>query len=190
MPVAVQPRRFTVDDYYAMADAGVFAPDERVELLDGEILTMPPIGPPHVGTVNQMNSLFVRALGSRAVVQIQGPVRLSNDSEPQPDIAILRPRGDFYRSRHAGPADVFALIEVADSSIGYDSGRKLKAYARSAIAEYWLVDLQAERIQIHRHPAGEQYRNRVTVQRGEIVAFEAFPEDHFVVVDVLGAPGP
>jgi Uma2 family endonuclease len=186
MAVAVHPRLFNVDEYYAMGEAGVFAPGERVELLDGEILTMPPIGHRQTGSVNRLNRLLVTKFGSRAVVQVQNPVRLSNESEPEPDIALLHPCEDFYSSRHAQPEDVFALIEVADTSLPYDRGRKLRAYARSGIPEYWIVNLNADCIEVFRRPSVAGYDEPMVASHGEILAFGAFPDDPLRVDEVLG----
>jgi Uma2 family endonuclease len=186
MVAAVHPRLFTVDEYYAMGEAGVFAPDERVELLDGEILTMPPMSPRHAGNVDRLAALFIRRLGSLAIVRIQGPVRLSSDSEPQPDIAILRPRDDFYSKHHPVPEDVFALAETADSSLSYDRGRKFKTYARCGIREYWIVNLLEERIEVHRRAIASGYAETTIAVRGDTVAFEAFDDQRFTVEGILG----
>ncbi|MBV9102584.1 MAG: Uma2 family endonuclease [Candidatus Eremiobacteraeota bacterium] len=136
-----QTRLFTVEEYEAMGRAGIFVPEERVELLDGEILTMAPIGPAHCGIVSRLTHLFVTKFGSRAVVRIQFPVVLGKFSEPQPDIALTYPRDDFYSARHPREDDVFALIEVAESSLRYDRGKKLKLYARQGIGDYRIVDI-------------------------------------------------
>jgi Uma2 family endonuclease len=186
MAVAVQPRLFNVDEYYAMGEAGVFAPGERVELLDGEILSMPPIGPRQTGGVNRLNAFLAQQFGRRAIVQVQNPVRLSNDSEPEPDIALLRPSDDFYSARHALPDDVFALIEVADTSLSYDRGRKLKAYARSGIAEYWIVNVRDNQLEVYRQPSGDDYAQRIVRNSGEAIAFASFPDDVLQVDDLLG----
>jgi Uma2 family endonuclease len=190
MAVAYHPRLFTVDEYHAMGDAGVFSPGEHVELLDGEILTIPPIGPRHAGEVNRLMYVLVTRFGSRAVVQVQNPVRLDDHSEPQPDIALLRPRDDFYDSRHARPADVLALIEVAETSLAYDRGKKLRAYARRGIADYWVIDLTAGTIIVHREPSATGYAVEFSVSRGEHLAFESFPDDTLLVDDLLPAPRP
>ncbi len=188
MAVAYHPRLFTVDEFHAMGDAGVFSPDEKVELLDGEILTMRPIGPRHAGDVNRLNYLLVTTFASRAVVQVQNPVRLDEYSEPLPDLALLRPRDDFYAARHPQPADTLALIEVAETSMAFDRGKKLKAYARRGIAEYWVVDLRDDRILVHREPSATGYAVEFLLTRGEAVAFESFPNDALLVDDLLPAP--
>ena len=186
MAVAVHPRLFSVDEYYAMGEAGVLAPGVRVELLDGEILSMPPIGSRQTGSVNRLNAFFTEQLRRRAIVQIQNPVRLSNDSEPQPDIALLRLSADFYSARHAQPEDVLALIEVADTSLSYDRGRKLRAYARSGIAEYWIVNVRINQLAVYRQPSGDDYAERIVCKVGETIALEAFPDDVLQVTDLLG----
>jgi Uma2 family endonuclease len=188
MAVAYRPRRFSVQEYHAMGTAGVLLPDERVELLDGEILTMPPIGPRHTGGVNRLMYVLFATFGMRVVVQGQNPVRLGDRSEPQPDVALLRPRDDFYASRHARAADVLALIEVADTSMAFDRGRKLRAYARHGIADYWIVDLAGDRVLVHRKPSAAGYAVEFSASRGETLAFEAFPDDVLLVDDVLPPP--
>jgi Uma2 family endonuclease len=185
MAVAVRPRLFTVEEYHAMGEAGVFAPGERVELLDGEILTMAPIGPRHIGVVNRLTHLLVTRFGSKAIVQVQNPVRLSNLSEPQPDIVLLRRRDDFYAARHAQPTDTLALVEVAQSSLAYDRERKRKAYACSGITEYWIVNLNSDEIEIYRRPSSSDYEVQSRAARGESVAFEAFPDEPLSADDVL-----
>ena len=138
---AVSNRCFSVEDYHRLADAGILASDERVELLDGQIVNMLPIGPFHANSVRRLVNFFAGLSGGRWLVDIQNPVRLSGHSEPQPDFALLRPLDEEYARRHPTPADVFLLVEVAESSIRYDRGRKLAAYARAGIPEYWIVDL-------------------------------------------------
>jgi Uma2 family endonuclease len=188
MAVAYHPRLFTVDEYHAMGEANVFSPEEHVELLDGEILTMPPIGPRHAGDVTRLTYLLIVAFGPRAVVRGQNPVHLDDYSEPQPDIALLRPRDDFYASRHPQPSDVLALIEVADTSLAYDRGKKLRAYARRGIADYWVVDLSRDEILVHRGPSAAGYAVESTASRGDTLAFAAFPNDTFLVDDLLPEP--
>ena len=184
MEAILPTRPFTIEEYHAMGVAGILKPDERIELLDGEILTMPPIGAPHTGIVNRLTHVLSARFGARAVVQVQGPVQLSADSEPEPDVALLRPRDDYYAARHATPADVFALIEVADASLEYDRGRKLGAYARRGIAEYWIVDVRARKVTVYREPHGLGYGDERVVAAGGTVAFVAFPDD-VLAIEVL-----
>jgi Uma2 family endonuclease len=154
--------KLSVEDYYKMADAGVLAHDARVELIEGEIIDMAPIGSRHSGTVNRLNHQFVAAVGERAVVQVQNPVRLGNRSEPQPDLALLRPRPDYYRDSVALADDVLLLVEIADSSLEFDRTTKIPLYAFHQIPEVWLVDLQNRLLTVFREPTGELYRNVLT----------------------------
>lgn len=179
-------RRFHVDEYYRMAEAGILQPDERVELIDGEIYAMCPIGDRHAGCVNCLTAEFSQQLGRRVVVSVQNPIRLTDLTEPEPDLAILRPKPDFYRSGHPGPDDVLLVIEVMDSSAPRDRGLKLDAYARSNIREVWLVDLGRELIEVHRRPVGGVFTNHQTRPRGETVTCEAFPDVELAVDDILG----
>jgi Uma2 family endonuclease len=144
--------RLTVADYYRMAEVGILAPDARVELIDGEIIDMAPPGSLHAGTVHYLLDVLVRAAGGRATVLVQNPVRLSQYSEPQPDLALLRAREDFYRAHHPRADEVLLIIEVADTSLRFDSERKLPLYASHGIPEFWLVDLRGRRLVRYRAP--------------------------------------
>jgi len=186
MAVQVLRRRFNVEEYYLMAKAGILSEDDRVELIDGEIVEMPPIGSPHAPTVMRLIQLLSQQVGSRALVNVQNPVRLGEHSEPQPDIALLRPRDDFYAAAHPGPQDVLLLIEIADTSIDYDREVKSPLYARAGIPEYWLVDLAGQRIEVYRDPAAGEYRQLRLVRRGERLAPEALPSLEMSSSDILG----
>jgi Uma2 family endonuclease len=177
MALAYQPRQFTVDEYYAMGAAGVFRPAERVELLDGTIVEMAPIGALHGGIVDRIAQALIIRFATRAIVRVQGAVRLSQRSEVEPDIALLRPRSDFYTSTHPGPADVLAIIEVAQSSFPYDAGPKRAAYARAGIADYWIADLKSVTLTILRDPSGSGYASRTDATAGETASLLAFPDD-------------
>ncbi len=149
--------RYTVDDYERMGAAGILGEDDRVELVEGEIIDMPPIGSPHGGSVNRIAQKLTLAVGDGAVVAVQNPVRLDDFSEPQPDIALLKPREDFYAGRHPGPEDVLMLLEVAETSVRYDRDKKLPLYARAGIPEVWLVDLPGKALYICRSPGREGF---------------------------------
>ncbi|NBC17495.1 MAG: Uma2 family endonuclease [Bacteroidetes bacterium] len=155
--------RFSVGDYHRMGEAGILGPEVRTELIDGEVVEMPPIGHPHAGTVNLLSDLLKEAVGRKAIVAVQNPVWLDDYTEPLPDIALLRPRADYYRNGHPSPDDVLLLIEVADTSLAYDRDVKLPRYARAGIPEAWLVDLGGRRLTIHRLPAGGAYTQIVEV---------------------------
>ena len=150
--------RLDVDDYHRMAEAGILGEDDRVELIDGELIDMAPIGHDHIATVNGLNHALFVACGERAIVSIQNPLRLDRLNEPQPDVVIFRPRPDFYRTApFPGPADVLLVAEVADSSLRYDRTVKLPLYARAGIGEVWIVDLRRLVVDVHRTPAGDGY---------------------------------
>lgn len=186
MAVEVWRRRFTVDEYYRMADAGILNEDDQVELIEGEIVEMAPIGSRHAGHVDRLNQLFSRRVADRAIVRVQNPIWLSDYTEPQPDISLLRPRSDFYTSAHPRPQDVLLVVEVADTSIDYDREVKAPLYARLGIGEFWLVDLVRESIEVYRRPSPEGYLEVRRTQRGEGLAPEAFPDLELSVDDVLG----
>jgi Uma2 family endonuclease len=158
-----QRHHLTVAEYYRMGETGILAPDARVELIEGEIIDMPPIGSPHAGTVNYLGHSLRLACGTRAIVSMQNPVFLDLHSEPQPDIALLRPRPDFYRSSHPVPADVLLIVEVADTSLAYDTQIKLPLYAHHGIPEVWLVDLANRRFLVHRTPTPTGFQDVQTL---------------------------
>ncbi len=149
--------RYTVDDYHRMGEAGILAPDARVELIDGEIIDMPPIGFRHSGTVDKLTRILVLAYEDRAIVRVQSSIRLGRYSEPQPDVALLRPRADFYTTGFATSSDVLLVIEVADTTLPFDRDTKIGLYARNRIAEAWLIDLKAKRLLRHRKPRRGAY---------------------------------
>ena len=142
----IERRRFTAAEFDAMAKTGILSPDERVELLAGEIITMAPIGSRHAFCVAQFTESLFETLGRRITLRVQNPIRLTPGNEPEPDIAVLRRRADGYVSEHPGPADVLLLIEVADSGLGFDRHRNLPIYAASGIPEVWLSDLNVHRV--------------------------------------------
>ncbi|MHB8577665.1 MAG: Uma2 family endonuclease [Dehalococcoidia bacterium] len=179
-------RCFSVDEYYRMAEAGILNDDERVELIEGEIIQMPPIGSGHSGDVNRGNARFTGPLAGRAVVSIQNPVRLSSHSELVPDLALLRPRADFYGESHPGPADVLLIIEVSDSTLSYDRGRKLAAYAAAGIPEVWIEDVKGKRIVICRAPVDGEYAHMEIIGQDGSISPLAFPDLVLKVTDLLG----
>jgi Uma2 family endonuclease len=150
-------RRLTVEDYFRMAEVGIFGPDERVELIDGEIIDMPPRGPLHGGTAAQLHYLLAQAVGDRATLWNQSTAILDRHSAPEPDLAVLRPRADFYKSGLPRPAGILLIIEVADSSLRHDRDTKAALYARHAIPEYWLVDVRGKCLTRYRDPGSGGY---------------------------------
>ena len=186
MSVSTPTTGLTVEDYYRMADEGFFAPDARVELLDGEIIEMLPIGPFHANSVRRLNNYFARLAKGRWLVDMQNPVRLDNRSEPQPDITLLRPLGEEYETRHPTPEDVFLLVEMAESSIRFDQGRKLTAYAKAGIKEYWIVNLVGRWVEVYREPSPTGTYGSVVRKRDDNpIAPEVFPDTAIRVADLL-----
>ncbi len=170
------PHLFTVDEYEAMGRAGVFPEGKRLELLGGEIVEMTPIGSPHASIVNRLTRLLVTGLGERAVVAVQNPVVLSDLSEPQPDLAVLRPRADFYAAEHPRPDDVVLVIEVADSTASWDRRVKRPLYARAGVAEVWIVDVTARVVEVALEPTGDGYQRVHPFGVDATVSPVAFPD--------------
>jgi Uma2 family endonuclease len=177
---------FDVDDYHRMAEIGILNEDSRVELIEGEIIEMSPIGPWHQSGVDILNERFVQALAGRAIVRTQGSVRLNQRLEPQPDLALLRWRPDRYRGVYAGPSDIFLLVEVADSSLAYDREVKSRLYARSGIPEYWLIDVNGRCVTVQREPGARGYRAVTELRGADQVSPLAFPELALTVEEIVG----
>jgi Uma2 family endonuclease len=156
-PRQLARHRLTVADFHRLGAAGVLAPQDRVELIQGELVDMAPIGTRHASTVMRLNQRLVAAVGPMACVSVQSPLHVDDLSEPQPDLMLLRPRADFYRDAHPRPADVLLLIEVSDTTARYDREIKLPLYAAAAVPEVWIVDLEAGLLRCHRSPSGGEY---------------------------------
>lgn len=185
MALQLPRHKFTADEYEQMGVSGIFDEDDRVELLDGDIVELSPLGPRHVRSVNRLNMLLTPRLVGQAIVQVQSSLKLDIHWEPQPDVAVLRQREDDYVSGLPTGADVLLLIEVVDSSRAYDRA-KLPAYARSGIPEVWLVDLQDQVLLSHRQPSAVEYRLVQALRMGESVRPQALPEHAFTVESILG----
>jgi Uma2 family endonuclease len=186
--VAVKVERwtFTVDEVYQMLAAGILTEDDRVELINGELIKMSPIGDLHAACVIRLTMLFTRLVGVAALVSVQNPVRLNDYSEPQPDVALLKPRKDYYAQAKPTPADVLLIVEVADSSIDYDRRVKVPLYARALIPFVWLVDLNADAIEVYSQPANGAYQVLQTARRGDHLTLESLPDLTIMADDILG----
>jgi Uma2 family endonuclease len=185
MTVQVLRRRFTVDEYYRMAEAGILHEDDRIELIEGEIVEMAPIGSNHASYVDRLAQLFFGLISGRAIIRVQSPIHLGEYSELQPDVTLLRARPDFYASAHPGPADILLLIEVADTSAAYDREVKAPLYARADIQEYWIVDLAEKSVEVYREPNPEGFRLIRLLRQGDRITPEAFPDVEIAIDDVL-----
>ena len=179
-------RRFTVLEYHQMGQVGILGEDDRLELLEGEIVEMAPIGSRHQAVVDRLTRLFSNQSEDVALVRVQGPVRLGEETEPQPDLLLLAPRSDFYASAHPGPDDVLLLVEVSDTSTEYDREVKLPLYARYGIAEVWLVSLEAGAIEVYRSPTNQGYQEVSQTGRNQRVSPVAFPQLELAVSEIIG----
>ena len=171
----VRRHRYTVEDYYRMGEVGILAPDARVELIDGEVIEKPPIGAPHASIVTDLQNRLVRLVGQRAIVRIQNPIHLGRHDEPEPDVALVTPPASKYRTRHPEPPDILLLIEVAETSLRVDRDLKLGVYARFAVPEVWLVDINGGRITRHREPSDRGYRASDVVDLATPVPLPGLP---------------
>jgi Uma2 family endonuclease len=185
MATPLVKKLFTVDDYHKMGDAGILGEDDRVELIEGEIVQISPIGSRHAGSVNRVAHLLMKALGNRAVVSIQNPVELDEHNEFQPDIAVLKPREDYYTSHIPGPKDVLFLIEVADSSEDRDLNHKVPLYARRGIEESWVVLVERNEIVVGRAPSAEGYKDVTRLSAGATLSPLAFSDLKFPFESIL-----
>jgi Uma2 family endonuclease len=183
--VAATRRRFSRAEYYRMAEVGILREDDRVELIRGEIVEMAPIGRRHKAFVANLGQLLIVRLANRARVHIQSGVVLADDTEPEPDVTVLRRRAVPYKEREAHTEDVFLLIEVADSSLAYDRSTKLRLYAEARIPEYWVVDCTAETVEVHRDPGPDGYRDVRLVTGTATLALQAFPDVTLRTTDIF-----
>jgi Uma2 family endonuclease len=183
----VRPHRFTVAEYHRMAEVGILGEDSRVELIRGQIVDKAPIGAPHHGMVNRLTRLLPGVLAGRGLVSVQNPVRLDDGSEPEPDVAVLRPRADDYATATAVPPDILLLIEVADTSLDDDRAIKLPLYAENGIAECWIVNLLDRVVEVYRQPRDGRYADIRRIGPGEILDLALLPGAALPVVDLFPA---
>ncbi len=169
-----------------MAEAGLFSEQDRVELIEGEVIKMSPIGSRHTGCVNRLNSILNRKVGDVAIVSVQNPVQLDDFSEPEPDIALLKPRTDFYSQSHPTATDVLLVIEVAETSVEYDRSVKMPLYARAGIPEAWLVNLPKDIIEIYAQPKNGKYQKVQRLKRGKSLVSPTVAGLSLSVNDILG----
>lgn len=177
-------RKFNVNEYQKMAEAGILTSEDRVELIRGEIIPMFPIGLKHAATVNRLNRLFHQKLNEKVIISIQNSIQLDNYSEPQPDVVLLKPRSDFYETQIPQPQDIHLLIEVSDTTIKYDKEVKLPLYAESKISEVWIVNLDSNTLEVYRQPQAQQYQQQQTNVKA--ISCLAFPDITLTIHEILG----
>jgi Uma2 family endonuclease len=186
LTAALPHRKFTVDEYHYFIEQGVFKPEERLELIEGELIEMSPIGKKHASCVNFLIELLRDFLGKNVIISPQNPIVLDDLSEPQSDICILKRREDFYRTTNATAKDALLVIEVADTTVKYDREVKFPRYAANGIAEAWLIDLENDRVEIHSEPTAFGYSLVKILHRGQAAESNALPEIKIPVVEILG----
>jgi len=185
--VEVVRRRFTVDEYHRMVEAGILNEDDRIELIRGEIVQMAPIGIDHAACVARLNEMLLGRLRGRATLWPQNPLTILPNSEPEPDIALLRYRADFYAGVGLpGPADVALLVEVASTSLLYDRHVKGPLYAEAGIRDYWIVDIAGGAVETYREPSASGFQRTERVLRGGTLTPLAFPDVTLTIADILG----
>lgn len=186
MSYPVSRRRFSVAEYHQMIENGILTGEDRVELLNGEIIEMSALSPGHAAGVKRISKLFNRRVADDAIVSVQDPIQLNDLSEPQPDVALLKPRNDFYKQAHPKPEDVFLLVEVAESSAVRDRIVKMPEYAHALIVEFWIVDWQKDLIEVYSQPSGSAYQSIRQVQRGETLVPQLLPSVELTAEEILG----
>lgn len=186
MSVQIAKHWFTVAEYDRMGETGILTEDDRVELVEGEIIEMSPIGERHAARVDALAELFHEQLQRRAIVRVQNPIQLGSFSEPQPDVVLLKRRDDFYRRAHPTADDVLLVVEVSDTTIEYDRQIKVPLYARAGIAEVWIVNLVDEQIEIYARPANDAYQSKREARRGETINSPGAFNVTLAVDDILG----
>jgi Uma2 family endonuclease len=186
MEAEVTKKLFTVDEYYRMGEAGIFDPEARLELIEGEIIEMSPPGIRHMSCVNRANALFAARLPGQAMVSVQNPLRLSRYTEPQPDIVLAKPRKNFYSDKRVSWEDSLLVVEISDSTLSYDRNRKVPLYAAAGVPELWIENLRNDVLIVFRNPAGKEYSTSLSLGRGESLSVIAFPDITFTVDELLG----
>lgn len=186
MSIQVVKRSFTVAEYRRMVGAGILSEGDRVELIDGEVFEMSPIGEPHAACVGRLTQIITLLLLRGAIVRVQNPVVLDDYSEPQPDVAVLKPRADFYGHAHPRPEDVWLVIEVSDTTLAYDQKVKVPLYARAGVPETWVINLPEERVEVYSAPANGAYQTAHSYARGEEVQSRSLAALRVNVAEVLG----
>jgi len=186
MSVQAERRHFSVTEYKRMAETGILSEDDRVELIEGEVIERRPIGSRHAACVRRLDALFNQRLGGAAQVSAQNPVLIDDYSQPEPDVALLKPRNDYYSEEHPAARDVLLVVEVADTSVEYDRQVKAPLYARAGVGEMWLVNLQEDAVEVYTRPENGAYRDRKQFKRGDSISLTVIPGLTVGVEEILG----
>ena len=185
METEITKKLFTVQEYHRMAMAGILHEDDRLELIDGEVIEMSPIGHRHFVCVTRASALFRGAFENKVLISVQGPLRLDSRTEVQPDIVLFKPRSDFYAAKIPNAADVLLVVEVSDTTLATDQKVKLPKYASAGITEYWIADLQHDLLHVYRHLQGQRYTAILSLRPGESVSLLSRPDFKFRVDELL-----
>ncbi len=184
-PVRYLLHRFTVDEYYRMAETGILDEDDRVELIDGQILVMEPISPEHGGHTMALTHLFSSLARDRALLSVQNPIQIDEYNHPQPDVVLCRLRDDFYKRSHPAPSDIYLVVEVAWTSAARDRRLKIALYGRAGIVEFWLVDIPHRTLEVYTEPSDDGYDRVARLRAGSSVRLAAFNDMEVRVEDVV-----
>ncbi|NJL00252.1 MAG: Uma2 family endonuclease [Spirulinaceae cyanobacterium RM2_2_10] len=187
-PTPTSPQRLlSVVDYHRMAEVGILSADERLELIHGHILEKMPKGPAHSALCKRIEKLLEGRLGAQVLVRLQDPIRINDYSEPEPDIAVVRPEPSFYAEQHPSPAEVFLLIEIADTSLSRDLNIKANLYAAAGIQDYWVIDLSTQQLHSFRAPRPDGYERQTILRGQQTIGLQAFSDCTFTVQDLFGS---
>jgi len=181
-----QKYRVSVVEWHKMGENNVFPPQARVELIAGEMIEMSPIGYFHAACVTHLNELFARQKGKSALISVQNPIHIDDFSEPEPDLVLLRPNASLYKTGHPTASDILLLIEVSDSTVKYDREVKIPLYAQAGIIEAWVVNLNAQKVEVYRHPKAESYIDKQVFQRQDILVPTQLSHVKIQVSDIFG----
>jgi Uma2 family endonuclease len=184
-PLTIARRTLTIDDFHKLADAGVFRDDERIELIEGELIAMAPIGHVHAYWVSELTRSLERMVGEEAIVWVQNPIVRPPNNQLQPDIALLWPPLIKYKTRLPSVEDVLLVVEIADTTIAYDRDVKTKIYAAGGVPEVWLLSTREETLFVFRSPVGDDYAHVQTLRKSDSIALVKFPKITVRVSDLL-----
>jgi len=185
MQIEVTKKRFTVDEYYKMGEAGILTREDRTELVDGEIIMVIRMGSRHASVISRVTCLFVELFNRKAILRAQLPFRLDEFNEFEPDMALFKKRDDSYASAHPGPSDALLVLEISDTSLKYDRDMKLPAYAAAGVPEVWIADLRGDSLLVYRDPSNGKYKSALSFRRGDSITCPAFPDIQIPVQELL-----